>query len=152
MSALIDLNDVPPVAPQDLMHIMQRLIATENGLILLKGLNEDTHNALEDAIWTTFSDEPEARLALIVRFECLIELFSSRRLRDQLTRHGLALIAPAFAVAAHQRLNTSWGFNPQKFLMGLLEKLNAETQRNTTPFTILSALRATQHEGAQLAA
>lgn len=152
MSALIDLNDVPQVAPNDLMRIMQRLIATENGLIFLKGLNDDTRTALEDAVWTTFAEEPENRLAIMVRFECLIELFASRRLKDQFTLHGLSLLAPTFAVAAKQRLNTNWGFNPQKFLMGILEKLNAAPQGETPVAAEFQALRATQHEAAPLAA
>lgn len=152
MTALIDLNDVPHVAPQDLMRIMQTLIATENGLIFLKGINEETRTALEDAIWTTFADEPEHRLAIMVRFECLIELFASRRLRDQFTAHGLALLGPVFAVAADQRLNTNWGFNPQKFLMTLLEKLNSAPQGEVDTKIRLPAMRASQHEGTQLAA
>lgn len=152
MTVLINLHDVPNVAPQDLMRIMQTLIATENGLIFLKGLTEDTRTALEDAIWTTFADEPEQRLALMVRFECLVELFASRRLRDQFTVHGLALIGPIFAVAANQRLNTRWGFNPQRFLMSLLEHLGTKPLGEVTSKTNVFAKRATQHEGAQLAA
>lgn len=152
MSALIDLNDVPHVAPKDLMRIMQTLIATENGLIFLKGLNDDTRAALEDAIWTTFADQPEQRLAVMVRFECLIEVFASRRLKDQFTLHGLSLLAPAFGVASRQRLNTTWGFNPQKFLLALLEKLNTEPQPATqTGFDVLPP-RATQNEETLLAA
>lgn len=152
MTALIDLNDVPQVTPQDLMRIMQRLIATENGLILLKGLNDNTRQSLEDAIWTLFDDQPESRLALMVRFECLIELFSNRRLRDKFTQHGLTLLGPAFAVAANQRLNKTWGFNPQKFLMGLLEKLALDPQRDAIPSAVSAPLSASQHEGPQLAA
>jgi len=152
MTALIDLNDVPTVAPQDLMRIMETLIATENGLIFLKGLNEDTRVSLEDSIWSTFANEPQHRLALMVRFECLVDVFASRRLKDQFTAHGLALLGPVFAIAANQRLNTSWGFNPQKFLMALVEKLNAQSQDDKAPKSTLVFQRAMQHERAQLAA
>ena len=152
MSAYIDLNDVPHVAPQDLMRIMQTLIATENGLLLLKGLNKDTHAALEDAIWTAFADEPQRRLAILVRFECLVELFSSRRFKDQFTLHGLSLLVPAFAVAATQRLNTNWGFNPQKFLMGLLDQLKIKAIDTQTPRIEPFQQRAVQHTERQLAA
>ena len=152
MTAVIDLNDVPTVAPQDLMRIMQTLIANENGLIFLKGINEDSRTALEDAIWTTFADEPQQRLAVMVRFECLVDVFASRRLKDQFTTHGLALLAPVFAIAASQRLNTEWGFNPQKFLMALLEKLATKAHDDVVATSTGIALRATQYEGAQLAA
>lgn len=127
MSLLIDLHDVPEVAASDLMRVMQKLIASEHGLILLKGLNEESRSALEDAIWATFSDQPQTRLALLLRFESVIEIFSHRRLKDLFTSHGLALLTPAFEVASQQRLNKTWGFNPQKFLMAVLEQLNQRT-------------------------
>ena len=152
MTALIDLNDVPQVAPKDLMRIMQKLIAAENGLIFLKGLTQETRPALEDAIWTTFAQDPERRLALLVRFECLIALFSSRRLKDQFTLHGLALLAPAFAVAARQRLNTTWGFNPQKFLTGLRENIAAPSKAAVAPRGQHQTPLTTGNVAAQLAA
>lgn len=124
MTVMIDLNDVPLVQADDLMRIMQRLIATEDGLILLKGLNTETHGALENAIWTTFTDQPERRLAVMVRFEALIHLFQHRRFRDLFTLHGLNILNSVFAVASAQRLNTTWGFNHQAFLGTLVEKLN----------------------------
>ena len=151
MSAIIDLNDVPQVSPNDLMRVMQTLIATENGLIFLTGLNAETRVALEDAIWASFADQPETRLAVLVRFESLIKLFSSRRLKNQFTSHGLGLLAPAFATAAHQRLNTNWGFNPQQFLMSLLSKLNAVPTATDVPRIDITAIPAAQSEP-QLAA
>lgn len=152
MSALIDLNDVPTVSASDLMRVMQKLIANENGLIFLNGLTDEARTALEDAIWTTFADEPNTRLAVLTRFESLVELFSSRRFRDQFCTHGLALLTPAFAVAASQRLNTNWGFNPQKFLMALLGKLKAAPQQPTTPRPIAPRRTPIQPVSPQLAA
>lgn len=124
MAATIDLNDVPFVSEHDLMRVMQKLIATENGLIFLKGLNDNTLRALEDAIWSIFGGDQEKRLAVLVRFQGLVGLFASRRIKDLFTLHGLAILAPAFAVAARQRLNTRWGFNPQSFLMSVARRLN----------------------------
>ncbi len=151
MSALINLQDVPTVTAADLMRIMQRLIASENGLIFLNGITEASRSALEDAIWATFENDPGRRLAVMLRFECLVDLFSSRRMRDQFTQHGLALLAPAFAIAAEQRLNTEWGFNPQKFLLDLIEKLSAKpaAETSTPAFPIQIAA---QHDVQQLAA
>lgn len=132
MTALIDLNDVPHVDANDLMQIMQTMIAKEHGLIFVYGLTQDAHAALEDTIWERFSDDAGRRLALLVRFECLVGLFASRRLKDQFTQHGLNILAPLFSIVAEQRLNRNQGFNPQKVLMALLEALSV-TQPEQTP-------------------
>lgn len=126
MTVLIDLNDVPLVQSDDLMRVMQRLIAQEDGLILLKGLNAQTHQALEEAIWKTFENQPEVRLAVLVRFEALIHLFKQRRFRDLFTLHGLGILTSVFAVASAQRLNTTWGFNQQAFLNTLRARQQQE--------------------------
>jgi hypothetical protein len=68
-------------------------------------------------------------VATLVRFRCLIKMFSSRRLRELLMRTGFNLIAPAVQVAARMRLNADLGFNLVKFeraLVELLSKRDAE--------------------------
>ena len=152
MSTVVDLHDVPEVRPADLARTMQALIASENGLIFLNGLTDTSRTALENAIWSTFADEPQRRVAIMVRFECLIELFSSRRLRDQFTHHGLTLLMPAFAIAAQQRLNTHWGFNPQKFLTTLIAKLNPAPVIELAAHLPTQRTAVPQHVAPQLAA
>lgn len=123
MTVSVDLKDVPQVTSDDLAGIMQTLIASEHGLVLIRGITEASRNALETAIWKTFADAPERRVAVLMRFECLVELFASRRLKELFLKHGLVVLEPALALAATQRLNTSWGFNPQKFMMALTGQL-----------------------------
>jgi hypothetical protein len=65
--------------------------------------------------------EPQRALASFVRFRHLVEVFGARRLKDVLLGTGHALLAPAIASAASQRLNGHRGFNPQRFLTALNE-------------------------------
>jgi hypothetical protein len=68
-------------------------------------------------------NDPIERLAVLVRFRCLIKVFGARRLRDLLMHSGHNLIAPAVQVAARMRLNADLGFNPVKFERALAELL-----------------------------
>jgi hypothetical protein len=123
-------NDVPLVSPQDLALPMQYMISTGCGLAMLRGASDRELRDAEDAVWDRIEGGSETRTAVVVRFRCLVAVFTAVRLRRMLLQRGFTLIAPALQVAASMRLNTRWGFNPMKFALAL-EGLLAERDERT---------------------
>lgn len=119
MSRLIDLADVPPVTSAELAVPMRIAIEHGHGLALYKGLSEADIRAIEADLWTRFSDTPETRLAVALRFRALLAVFATRRLKQLFTMTGFKLIAGALSEAATQRLNSDYGFNAHKFVLAL---------------------------------
>jgi hypothetical protein len=125
----LNLSDVRLVDPQNLALPMQYLVKAGRGLAMLRGVTEADLREVESALWDELSDNSVERLAVLVRFRCLIKVFGARRLGDLLMHTGYRLIAPAVQVAARMRLNADLGFNPIKFERALLEQLGkAETE------------------------
>jgi hypothetical protein len=123
-----NLTDVAPVDPQNLAVAMQHMIATGRGLAMLRGIGKDELREVDAVVAAKLGHDPAERLAVLVRFRCLIEVFRARRLADLLLNNGYNLIAPAVHVAARQRLNADRGFNPVMFeraLSQLLAKIAA---------------------------
>jgi L-alanine-DL-glutamate epimerase-like enolase superfamily enzyme len=131
----VNLSDVPLVNPADLARPMQYMIDTGRGLAMLRGISKTELREVDHALWDALGNDPIERLAVLVRFRCLIKVFGARRLRDLLMHTGHNLIAPAVHVAARMRLNADYGFNAVKFeraLQDLLAQLgpaDAATQR-----------------------
>ena len=119
MRCSIDLSDVPPVAVADLSVPMRIAIERGHGLALYKGLTEAQLRAIETDLWAHFSDKPETRLAVALRFRALLEVFATRRLKQIFLTTGFKLIARALAEAATQRMNATIGFSAQKFVLAL---------------------------------
>ena len=119
----LNLSDVRLVDPQNLALPMQYLVKAGRGLAMLRGVTEADLREVESALWDELSDNSVERLAVLVRFRCLIKVFGARRLGDLLMHTGYRLIAPAVQVAARMRLNADLGFNPVKFERALLEQL-----------------------------
>ena len=120
----LDLSDVPAVGMDDLYMPMRMLIKNGRGLALLNGLSEVDIRALESAIWQHFRDQPEKRVAVALRFRALLDVFASRRLREEFLNQGFKLIARAVAEASSQRFNTRFGFRAQKFVCALEPRRN----------------------------
>ena len=123
-----NLTDVASVDPQNLAVAMQHMIATGRGLAMLRGIGKDELREVDAVVAAKLGHDPAERLAVLVRFRCLIEVFRARRLADLLLNNGYNLIAPAVHVAARQRLNADRGFNPVMFeraLSQLLAKIAA---------------------------
>jgi hypothetical protein len=57
-----------------------------------------------------------------LRLWSLVDVFKAARLRDLLLDRGYALLADAARVAAEQRINIDWGFNPQRMLTALASR------------------------------
>jgi hypothetical protein len=126
------MSDVPLVASHELLIPMQHLIDTERGLGMLHGLSDAELRAVDRAVWDALAGDAIRRVAVLLRFRALIQVFKARRLAELFLHRGFLLIAPAVHVAARMRLNTEWGFNPLKFeraLLDLLGQLDAGTQR-----------------------
>ena len=119
MPGTLDQTDIPRVAPAELARAMRFMIDNGKGLVLLRGVNGSDMRELEGAIWDRLDGDIVQRRAALVRFQCLVEVFSARRLRELMLRRGFRLIAPALHVAADMRLSTKWGFSPHKFNLAL---------------------------------
>jgi hypothetical protein len=121
MTMTWDLTDVPAVEAADLAAAMRALIDDGRGLVFLRGLTDADLDTVQGELKRRFHAEPQQALAVFVRLRNLVEVFSARRLKDELLDKGFALMAPALAVAASLRLNANRGFNPQKFMASLAE-------------------------------
>lgn len=125
MTAVLDFTDLPLVAPEHLAVPMRMLIDSRRGLALLRGLSEAELRELDQAVWDRMDGDPVQRLAVVLRFRCLVEVFSAPRLQSMLLYRGFNLIAPALVVAAQMRLNAETGFNPHIFARAL-ERMPAD--------------------------
>ena len=119
----LDLSDVALVEPQKLALAMQYMVDTGRGLAMLRGISKAELREVDHALWDAPGRDPLERLAVLVRFRCLIKVFGARRLRDLFMHTGHTLFAPAVQVAARMRLNASLGFNPVKFERALASEL-----------------------------
>lgn len=117
--ATLDTTDVPAVAAQDLMVPLQLLIGRGRGLVLLDGLDETTLREIEDYVWTTLEGDRELKLAVVLRFRALLDVFAARRLKQLFLETGFRTLAPAITTAAGIRFNARRGFSPQKFIVTL---------------------------------
>ena len=119
----LNLSDVALVEARDLGMVMQYMVSSGRGLAMLRGVTEAELRQIESALWDELSDNPPQRVAIMIRFRCMIAVFRSRRLSDLLLHTGYRLIAPAVQVAARMRLNADLGFNQVKFERALVEQL-----------------------------
>jgi hypothetical protein len=137
----LNLSDVPLVNPQALALPMQHLIDTGRGLAMLRGISRAELREVDHAMWDKLSTDPVQRLAVLMRFRCLIRVFGAHRLADLLMHNGYNLIAPAVHIAARMRLNADLGFSPSKFersLQVLMSKI-ADGQRRAAETSALLA-------------
>jgi hypothetical protein len=128
ITATVDRCDVPEVSLHELYTPMRRLITEGRALGLLNGLSEAEIRIVESQIWKDFADQPETRLAIALRFRALLDVFTTRRLRQEFLNQGFKLIARAVAEASTQRLNTRFGFSAQKFVSALSPALRPTAQ------------------------
>jgi len=129
MATTFDLSDMPAADAGDLAAAMRALIEHGRGLVLLNGADASDLDIVEAALRSRCHADAQRTYAAFVRFRHLVEVFGSRRLRQLFLDKGLAVMAPALAIAATQRLNTRRGFNPQQMLTAISAALasNVET-------------------------
>lgn len=135
MSSALDITDVPSVPATALAQAMRTLIDSGKGLVLLRGLAAADMQGLEAAVWDKLEGSLAERRAVLVRFQALADVFSSRRLQNLMLRRGFPLIAPALHLAAGMRLNVGRGFSPTTFTYAL-HSLLAETDQSRAPVAI----------------
>lgn len=119
MSPAFDLTDLPKAAPETLALAMRLLIEDGRALILLRGATPEDRTRLEERFWQRFDGTTAEGVVALLRLWGLVEVFKARRLRALLLDRGYALLADAARAAAVERINTSWGFNPQRMLAAL---------------------------------
>jgi hypothetical protein len=119
----LDLSDVALVSSLDMAVPMHHLIDAGRGLVLLDGMSAAEMRAVDAAVWDEFSCSVDQRVAVLVRFRCLVQVFECQRLKLMLLNTGFNLLAPALHVAATLRLNADRGFNPVKFERALREAM-----------------------------
>jgi hypothetical protein len=119
----VNLTDVALVDPNRLALALEYMVKTGRGLTMLRGITEAELREVDQALWDELGSNPVERVAVLVRFRCLIRVFAARRLVNLLMQTGYRLLAPAARVAARMRLNADLGFNPIKFERALIEQL-----------------------------
>ena len=119
----MNLTDVALVDPDRLALALEYMVKTGRGLTMLRGITQVELREVDQALWDELGSNPAQRVAVLVRFRCLIRVFAARRLADLLMHTGYRLLAPAARVAARMRLNADLGFNPVKFERALLQQL-----------------------------
>ena len=87
----VNLSDVPLVNPADLARPMQYMIDTGRGLAMLRGISKAELREVDHALWDEL--DPAQRVAVLMRFRCLVRVFGARRLADLLMHTGHNLIA-----------------------------------------------------------
>jgi hypothetical protein len=123
-ATVIDFTDLPRVSAEELGLPMRTLIASGRGLTFLRGLSEEELRDIDEIIWNRLgSDDPIRRLAVVLRFRGLIDVFSAPRLRDLFLHQGYRLIGHAVKVAATLRFNAERGFNPFLFERALRQAI-----------------------------
>lgn len=122
MSPAIDLTDLPRAEPETLALAMRLLIEDGRALILLRGATPADRARLEERFWERFDGTTAEGVVALLRLWSLVEVFKAARLRAILLDRGYALLADAARVAAEQRVNVTWGFNPQRMLMALASR------------------------------
>lgn len=131
----IDLTDVVLVSPYDMTFPMQHMVDAGRGLVFMNGATAADLRAMDLAVWDKLDEDPAQRVAVLVRFRCLVEVFAAQRLKALLLNKGFNLLAPALHIAASMRLNAERGFNAVKFeraLVDLVTKLEvARANRDT---------------------
>ncbi len=136
MTATFDPSNVPAIDTSEFEFVMQYLIASGQGLALLKGLSEDEIRALEDRIWAEFDGPSHARLAIALRFRALVQVFANRRLKSLFLERGYRLLAAVTREAAARPLNARFGFNAQRLLLALDDATSAAPVRVREPAPI----------------
>lgn len=119
MSPALDLTDLPRVAPETLALAIGILIEDGRALILMRNASPADRARLEERFWQRFDGPTRDGVAALLRLWSLVDVFKTRRLQALLLDRGYALLADAVRVAAVERINVTWGFNPQRILCAL---------------------------------
>lgn len=123
MTSPVDITDVPTIEERDLALALRMMLAEGRFLAGAQNFSEDDIRRVEQAFWTKRAGTHSDKVAVLLRLRSLIAVFSTRRLKELLLQYGANAVPMALHIAANMRLNTKWGFNPQKFAWALQDAL-----------------------------
>jgi hypothetical protein len=124
MTVILDFTDLPRVTAGELELPMRHLISSGRGLALIRGLSEAELEEIDHMMWDeSEGGDPVQRLATVLRFRALAQVFASERLQNLFLQHGLPLLPSILETAARMRLNVQWGFSAHKFARALQEAI-----------------------------
>jgi hypothetical protein len=119
MASSIDPTDVPVIETRDLALALRMLLSGGRVLAAAARFSESELRSIEQAFWSRARACRSSKTAVLLRLRGLVGVFATQRLRALLERYGAAVVPHALAIAATMRLNSKWGFNPQKFARAL---------------------------------
>ncbi|MGQ0672025.1 MAG: hypothetical protein ACT4N2_03995 [Hyphomicrobium sp.] len=126
MTDIVDPTDVPAIETRDLALALRLMLAGGRLLAAAQSFSEDEIRRVEEVFWDRVHKGARAKVAVLLRLRSLISVFSNRRVQELLKRYGSQLVPHALVVAATMRLNSRWGFNPQKFARALEDALGGK--------------------------
>lgn len=115
MTVTVDLTDVPEIESRDLALALRLMLAGGRVLAAAHEFAEHDIRRVEQAFWSAKDGCHSSKVAVLLRLRSLISVFGNRRLKELLAAYGASVVPHALQIAAKMRLNTKWGFNPQKF-------------------------------------
>ena len=116
----LDHTDVMTVQNRDLAHALRVLIDNGNALVLVNGADDATRANIEAAFWRSFKGPARVGGAILLRFWALVDVMGHKRLNTMFFNRGYAMVEHLAVAASVQRLNITWGFNPQRILSAVL--------------------------------
>ncbi len=110
----IDPTDVPRVTARELALAVKLLQELGKSLEDAASLTDEDVRRVEAAFWHHLKRHRVRKTAVLLRFRCLVEVCRARRIAGLMSDHGRDAMNGILSAAAGLRLNTSWGFSPQK--------------------------------------
>ncbi len=121
----IDPTDVPIVAVRELATALKVLADEVVALARAAEWSEDDLRRVEQYFWQRCGRDRERKVAALVRLRSLIEVCRARSLQSLIAEHGAMAVMGILDAAASMRLNTSFGFSPNKIARAALESLKS---------------------------
>lgn len=125
MSDAVDQSDVPQVTTREMALALKIYAAAGAALSSPMETAEAAIRQVEQAFWQVSPRDRVRKVAVLVRFRSLIEACGTRRMTALIQKGGQEAVFEALAAAAKLRLNTRWGFNPQKLAWAIEDTLRA---------------------------
>lgn len=110
----IDASDVAVVTARELAFAVKLLGSIGGTLATAASLTEDDIRQVEDFYWQQLGRPSARKTAVLLRFRALADVCRARRINALIVSGGADAISNILTAAANLRLNTVWGFNPQK--------------------------------------
>lgn len=125
MTDTVDISDVPPVTTRELVLALKLYESAGAALLASGHAAEQALRRVEQAFWQTSPRHRVRKVAVLLRFRSLLAACETRRIKSLIEVHGTDAVMQILAVTAKLRLNTRWGFNPQKLALAVEAALTA---------------------------